>query len=949
MLVGHLRINHLENPLGYEMKTVTASYRVTEALGKRQEYARIRVSLDPQGKEIVYDTGKARWVSGQGTRLPLCLMPCTRYYWKVWVWDDEKEEGQSPTAWFETGRMDLGLQGKWITAGLEEGIPILEKSFLFCENCTKARLYICGLGVFEAWLNGRRIGEEILTPYLTSYESHTQYITFDVGDYIRQGENTLQVYLAGGWYLGSYGYRQNPDWAKGRKPKLLLTMDLYGESGAKTTIVSDPSWKYRISSIVYSDIYNGEFWDDNREEALLSQGPALQCPVEKEPLPAENVRARLSVPVGIQQTIKPAALLQTPAGELVLDMGQNITGRITFRCRGQRGAKYVFTHGEILQKGCFYRDNYRTAKAEYIYISDGREKTVFPRFTFYGFRYVKITDGNGKPPKDIFLEDFTGQVLTSHIEETGKLQTGNQLFNRLINNIMWSQRDNFLDVPTDCPQRDERLGWTGDAQIFARTACLNGECYGFFRKYLYDIWMEQRRYQGMAPQIVPYIGRSPRTSAGWGDAAVMIPWVLYTTYADASILEEQWESMVAWVKYIDRCNQQAGTDPDLWQNGFHYGDWLAFDGGCYHMPVGGTETFYISSAYFFRAVQILHQAAKALGKKEEEVFYGQKAARIKDAIQREYFTRSGRLCMDTQTGYAVALVFQLYQGEEQRRRLSEGLAGRIRRDHYQLKTGFVGTPLLLPALSEVGLDKIAMRLLLQEECPGWLYQVKLGATTVWERWDSVKPDGSMSDTGMNSLNHYANGSVLEWIYGRIGGVRPLREDAGYGMVRISPLVSPQIGWASMALNTAWGCYRIKWEIRGERTLYLKCRIPFGAKAEICLPYPDSRALEKYGACQEREAGEYEYCYDMTLDFMDRPSLEDSVRELVKTPQIKDYLYRKVPMLAKVDGADIQDMTLNEMAKLPFFLGIGTDIGLDDGTLEEIGQWLANRKKADNDK
>lgn len=971
MKVERLRINHLKNPLGFALKTVTASYQVTQASGSRQETARIRVSLDPEGKGEVYDTGRADWVSGLGTRLPLSLSPCTRYYWKVWVWDNAGDVGESETAWFETGRMELGLEGISISADLKEGIPVLEKDFSLEEECTRARLYLCGLGVFEAYLNGKRIGDEVLTPYLTSYESHIQYLTFDVGKELCKGENLLQIYLAPGWYMGSYGYRQNPDRTKGRIPELMLTLDMFFRDGRKKTVVSDLSWKYRLSPIVYSDIYNGEKRDDTllsqEEKAFFRENPGAYGPArsvkpgklcperkqfekeqpENEQLenkqpreePSERIQARRSVPVRVKAVLKPAALLLTPKGELVLDMGQNITGRITFRCRGKRGDTFVFTHGEILQKGNFYRENYRTARAEYIYVSDGEEKKVFPRFTFYGFRYVKITDEKGDIPKGIENGDFTGEVLTSQIEETASLQTGNALLNQLISNIRWSQWDNFLDVPTDCPQRDERLGWMGDAQIFAKTACINGECYAFYRKYLYDVWMEQKRCGGMAPQIVPSVDKSPKTSAAWGDAAVILPWVLYETYGDASILEEQWESMKQWAAYIDRCNARAGTNPYLWQNGFHYGDWLALDGGCYHMPVGGTDTFFLSSAYFYRTVKILSLAAKALDKREEEKHYAQKADKIKNAIWETYFTRSGRLCMDTQTGYAVALQFGLYWGEDHKKLLAEGLEKRIRMDGYRMKTGFVGTPLLLPALAQAGLEKTALRLLMQEDCPGWLYQVKLGATTVWERWDSVRPDGTMSDTGMNSLNHYANGSVLEWMYGWIGGIRQLPGDAGYGNVLINPLVCREIGHAFMVFDTAQGRYEIQWELRDGDILYLRCVIPFGAKARIRFPYAGEEMLRQYGESVERKAGEYEFCYALNPQFEDRPSLKDSVRWLVKNPKIKRYLYERVPMLAKVDGARIQDMTLQELSRLPFFLGIGTKIGLDEKTLQEIEEFL----------
>lgn len=930
MRIEKLRINHIERPLGYLLRRITATYQVTQAKGRRQERARILVARDPELQNIVFDTGITDSVSPLGTPLIFRQEPSARYYWKVQVWDDEGDCGESGVSWFETGLLEEGWEGISITPQLEDAfLPVMEKDFTLDKLPERARLYICGLGVFEAFLNGSRVGEEEMTPYLTPYHSYVQYLTFDVGSLLRIGENNLRVHLGGGWYKGNYGYRQNEDYALGRRFQLLAQMNLWDQDGAVRRIGTDLSWKAAKSNVTISDIYEGEWVDDTLEDAR-------RYPVRAGDLDPGIVKERLSMPVSVMEHLAPAAILHTPKGETVIDMGQNMVGRLSFRCRGKRGERFLFEHGEVLQDGCFYRDNYRTAKAMFSYVSDGIEKEVHPRFTFFGFRYVRVTCR-----QPLRLTDFRGEVIYSCLERTGTLTTGNQLVNRLISNILWSQKGNFLDVPTDCPQRDEQLGWTGDAQIFARTACLNMECYSFFAKYLHDISLEQEEAGGMVPQVVPNVDRSRKTSAAWGDAAVIIPWALYEIYGDASVLEEQFESMCSWVAYIDRMNREHGTHPDLWQNGFHYGDWLALDGGYYHMPVGGTDTYYLSSAYFYLSVSLTARAAGVLEKRERERYYREKAARIKAAIRQEYFTPNGGLCMDTQTGYLTAIVFGLYEGEEQKKRLGEKLEERLRKDGYQLKTGFVGTPALLPALSMTGRQELAYRILLDTSCPGWLYPVTMGATTMWERWDSIRPDGHISDTGMNSLNHYANGSVMEWLYGYMAGIRQQEGSVGYRRVEICPGVHPALKSVSVRLDTAMGCYGLDWRIQ-EGNLEISLDIPFGGEARVTLPYVKGKLRINGAPGQETEFTVASGHYELEDDYIPRHNMAESVRELIRSQEIREYLYRRIPMLERIDGAEIQNMTLPELARLPFFLGIGTKLGMGQETLYEVEEYIGGK-------
>lgn len=938
MEVHSLKINHITNPLGYLYKTLTASYITECDTGCRQDSARIIVAEDEAFERVVFDTGRQKEVSGLGTRLQFLLRPRTRYYWNVTVWDENGNSARSLPAWFETGLMEGGFSGNWIAPSFDSSIqPVFIRKFTLDRPCADARLYMTCLGVYEAYLNGVRVRDEVLAPGLTCYESYIQYQTYDISGMLQEGENILEVAAGDGWYKGLYGYRQNADYRKGKEFGLLA--DLYADG--ELVMCSDMEWQVRKSRVVFTDIYDGEIQDavmDNSE----------RYPVKAGKLDKKLVRERLGIPIKVKEILHPVSIIKTSRNECVLDMGQNMVGWVSFKCREERGRKVILEHGEVLQDGCFYNKNYRTAKARFEYISDGIPKQVHARLCFFGFRYVRLT-GFTEPE----LSDFCGEVVYSDMEETGWMETGNKLVDRLISNILWSQKGNFLDIPTDCPQRDEKMGWTGDAQIFAGTASLNMECYEFFRKYLNDIAEEQKCTGGLVPQIVPSVGRNERTSAAWGDAAVLIPWTLYECYGDAGILEEQYESMKAWISYIDRQNEENGTEPHLWKNGFHYGDWLALDGGYYHMPTGGTDVFYVSSAYFYYSVDVLARTAKVLDRAEDHIKYRQKADSIREEIQKEYFTGNGRLSIDTQTACIIAIAFGLVKYGRQRDMVKEQLLERLRKDGYSLKTGFVGTPFILKALSECGCDDMAYRIFLNQDYPGWLYPVTLGATTMWERWDALNPDGSMSDSGMNSLNHYANGSVMEWMYGYMAGIRNREGSAGYKSVVINPRIHPDIRWMKTGLKSAAGRYEISWKIMDNDEFWLSCRIPFDADAEIILPPCEDGISVRHEAAVLRTdtgrafraaAGEWVFEGRLRKNYRPYYHLTDSVKELVKNPDIKKFLYEKAPMLVHTDGAGIQNMTLPEMSKLPFFLGIGTRLGLGEEVLKEIEDYISEIPK-----
>jgi alpha-L-rhamnosidase len=544
------------------------------------------------------------------------------------------------------------------------------------------------------------------------------------------------------------------------------------------------------------------------------------------------LEARKSLPVCINEEIKPVALIHTPAGETVLDMGQNMTGWLRFKTSAPAGTHLHLQFGEVLQGGNFFRDNLRTAKAEYFYIADGTDAVVEPYFTFFGFRYVKISGWVG----DLNLDDFTGCVIYSRMDTIGEIETSNEKVNQLFKNAMWGQKGNFLDIPTDCPQRDERLGWSGDIQVFSGTACFNMDVSAFLSKYAYDLWKEQAKIGGMVPHIVPMVNLSKGGSSAWGDVATILPQNLYEFYGDVGILEAQFESMRAWVDYIRGVDESSGGRR-LWTEGVHFGDWLALDASDPVSRKGGTPEDFIASAFYCYSARLVSKAAAALGNMEQADAYGRLSAEVKAAIQTEYFTATGRLAIPTQTGYVLALFMDLV-ADEHRERVINDLVSRLNNDNMHLRTGFVGTPYLCRVLSNIGANDLAYKLLLNEDYPSWLYAVNLGATTIWERWNSLNPDGSISSTSMNSLNHYAYGSIVEWMYRDMCGLNPSSgegESVGFRHARIAPKPDKSLQWAKAHYRSAAGVYESGWHIDDAGHLTVEITIPFNASARIVLP------------------------------------------------------------------------------------------------------------------
>jgi len=952
MKISSCKTNHITNPLGYGMEQTVISWITEDTSSKKQLAAQVIAAKDAGLHDIIYDSGKNTELSSLAVELPIELEPYARYYWRVKVWGDAGDEAESDLNWFETGKRNEQWQGKWITPIWDDKDlhPYIRKSFTICNKVKSARVYITGMGLYELEINGVRIGEERLTPYCNSYDAWVQYQTYDVTDSLKEGKNAIGVMLANGWAKGSFGAFGDRNTPYCDSFALLLEVRITMEDGSIQVIGSDTDFKCKRSPIVADGIYDGEIYDATKEipEWSAANYEDTDWDQVKEFIPAGlgPVVDRLSLPVLVKETINPVGLIHTPAGELVLDMGQNMVGWLRIHIHEPEGTQIKITHGEVMQDDNFYRENLRMAKAEYIYISDGMDRMIEPHSTFYGFRYAKL-EGFTEP---VTIEDFTGCVVYSDLEETGKIETSDPYVNRLFLNALWGQKGNFLDVPTDCPQRDERMGWTGDAEVFCGTASFNMDTYAFYVKFMQDVYEEQKFCDGMVASTIPTFCKvkdSESSFAGggacaWADCATVIPWEVYLHFGDKTILRRQYNSMKDWVDWIRRQDQKSG-DRKLWTVGFHFGDWLALDGPIEGGVMGGTDNGLLASAYYRLSTNILSKAANVLGNEKDAKFYGALSEQIKGAIQNEYFSKNGRSTIHTQTAHVVALHFDLVQ-EEVRDRVLKDLQALLKKSGMHLKTGFIGTPYLCRSLSDNGDSDSAYKLLFQEDYPSWLYEVIMGATTIWERWNSIMPDGKISGTGMNSLNHYAYGSIVEWMYRNMCGINPVEEAPGFKKFIIKPEVYEKLNYAKATLKSAMGYIESGWS-REEDTLTIKVVIPFHSEAIAYLPDADLEEVKGLNGLKaeqdenkvkvELTAGTYSFSYIPTRDYKVQYSLETPIRELLAIPETKKILNEIAPGLVQASMGDMErelPYSISEATKEGdafvferFFSGVNLDV------------------------
>lgn len=817
MKIIDLKTNHIKNPLGFHMENARLEWKVTGARGRKTEKACVRVLSGEKMQETLLT---------KETREHFLVIPCdvlkpsTRYFWNVSVSDDTGDSAVSETVWFETPKAEHTWAARWITPK-DSSDRVLEKTFQVQGDIQSALLSISAVGLYEACLNGQKIGDEYLTPNFNDYDTAIQFQTYHVENLLRKGENTLRIMMGNGWYKGriiSFGGKDRDRY--GSSCAAIAELNIRQADGKQQLIATGADWKSGKSPILRDGIYDGEVLDDTVPEAAEGSVRILEGKPGK-------LTARRSLPVRRKMEIAPVQILHSKKGETILDFGQNLAGWPVFFNRLPKGAKCRLTAAEILQDGCFYHENMRTAKTVFTYISDGNEKWVRPHFTYFGFRYL-LAEGFGENVKP---EDFKAVVLYSDMDETGSVTTDHPLVNRLMQNVVWGQRSNFIDVPTDCPQRDERLGWTGDTQIFAGTASFNMDTAAFFRKHMWDVQNEQRKNGGKVPLIVPNVCLGGQTSAAWGDVACIVPWTLYEMYGDREMLAEMYPGMKAWVQYVHGRDIASGGR-HLWDLDYHFGDWLSLDAK-EGAATGGTDQTLIATAFYYYSTKLLAKAAKALDLKEDAKNAQNLAEKIRESFQRTFISPEGHLCSDTQTAHALVLFMDLYRNQKEAEKLSDRLEELILENHGFLSTGFVGTPYLLPALARFGKGGLAYHLLLNEEYPGWLYAVKLGATTIWERWNSVLPDGTMNPEGMNSLNHYAYGSVMEWVYRYAAGLNPLLP--GWKHFRLCPHPDRRLGSLRTAFDSPYGKIVSNWNFAEDDTVRYHLEVPFDTEAGLILP------------------------------------------------------------------------------------------------------------------
>lgn len=857
MQIKHLKCEYKTNPLGIGTIKPRLSWQmVSDQRAVKQIAYRITCALDENDllfdQNIYWDSGRVG--SDQSVHVEYhggVLQSAQRVYWKVQVWDNLGNEAVSEElSFWEMGLLDTSdWEADWITQPWAINLkgstpcPYFRKEFGVKKQIASARIYATSLGLYELEINGTKVGDEVFAPGWTNYHKRLQYQVYDVTDQLTEGKNAIGAILGDGWYRGHIGWWENNRNTYGESPGLLLQLQITYQDGATETIITNTSWKAVTGPILKSDIYNGETYDARLELAGWSQPGFDDADWRAAKLLAHS-KTILTESEGEKvrkvQEIKPVKLFTTPKGEQVFDLGQNIVGWVRLKVKGKSGDEVTLRFAEVLdQEGNFYTDNLRKIECTDRYILKGEGTEVYePRFTFHGFQYVLVKDY----PGELTLESITGIVVHSDMEPTGTFECSDPLINQLQSNIQWGQKGNFLDVPTDCPQRNERMGWTGDAQAFAPTASFNFNTASFFTKWLKDLTTEQKP-DGNVPWVVPNVIKDGGGTgwsdgfggAGWADAAVIIPWTLYQTYGDTRILEEQYASMKGYVDYMIH---HAG-DRYIFDYGFHFGDWLSFaeyESYNYNAPDYGfagahTDKSLIATAYFYHSAGILLQSAELVGKTEDVLMLSELLPKIKEAWNAEFMTRTGRLVSSTQAAYAIGLCFGIVAEDK-----VDVIAKRLADDvsyFGHLTTGFLGTPVLNYALSDFGHLDLAYLLLHNERYPSWLYPVTKGATTIWERWDGIRPDGTFQTTGMNSFNHYAYGAIGEWLYSRVAGLRIDPEHPGYKRIIFHPHPGGKLNHAKAEIATMYGKVSAGWVLENEQTTY-SIEIPVNTTGKVVL-------------------------------------------------------------------------------------------------------------------
>jgi alpha-L-rhamnosidase len=937
MTVSHLRCEHRRGYLGLDTPTPRFSWWIDDPRpGALQTAYQIQVAAVSLGSAVegggvagaadAFTRDAVLWDSGEcdGSESVLIqyagepLQSCTRYVYRVRACDHEGAWSEwSEPDWFETAFLDQGeWKANWIVSDDDEGplnaSPYMRTTFEVSGEIVSARLYIAARGLVEPAVNGRTLGDQVLSPGWTDYNKRCQYVTYDVGRLLRTGKNALGAVLGGGWYVGriatvhdgviAHAKKKQPRY--GVRPQLLCQLHICTADGPEHVVTSGDSWEWRTGPILAADIYDGETYDarleltrwrepDGRtdgwapvrvvgpasarwdgtlpddvasfdnltraENTAISAASAGPDPRPREGAAVPRLDAKLVPPVRRVREITPIERSEPEPGRFVFDLGQNIAGWARVALDAPAGTVITVRFAEMLNPdGTMYVENLRSAEATDTYIAAGGSFVWEPKFTFHGFRYIELSlssagdatalsDGradSSAPP----LSAVTGIVLHNDLEETGTFECSHSLVNQLQSNIQWGQRGNYLEAPTDCPQRDERLGWTGDAQVFIPTAGFNMNVAPFFTKWQRDL-ADAQGPGGTIPAIAPavrWMDLSTLNDGGpaWSDAFIICPWTVWQRFGDVRSIEEQYDAMRDYVESLRKRSTGLIRSDEFFVNWGGFGDWVSMDAP-EGSRVGATPKDLIGTAYFAYVAGLISKMAERLGRRRDVQYFRELRRRIVSAFQNEFVTQGGRVLGDTQTSYAVALAFDVLP-EDLRQAAVDRLVRLLEKRGWRLSTGFVGAPLLCPVLTRYGRADVAYKLLLQEEFPSWLYTVKQGATTMWERWNSYTHEHGFGPVEMNSFNHYAYGAIGDWMYSTVAGLSVDLTDPNEPPIRIAPRPGYGIEWARAELETPFGVASTRWTIENGE-VELTAMIPANASARISLPAPsDTVAVQSPG-------------------------------------------------------------------------------------------------------
>lgn len=823
--VKGLRCEYLVDPLGIDATSPRLSWIITSGRrGETQTAYQILAASSPEllrdGKADLWDSGKVS--SDESSQIIYSGQPLVsreRCFWKVRTWDrDDKAADWSPDALWTMGLLQPGdWRAKWIAAK-PSPVPYLRKSFELKSPVQRAVLYVTALGLYEVRINGRRVGDHLLAPDWTDYRQRVRYQTFDVTGLLKPGGNALGALLANGWYsghIGNGGYE-----FFGRQPAFLAQLEVTYQGGQTETIVSDDTWKTHASPILSSDFMLGEDYDARLEikgwdQPGLDESQWSVVGVRDDSSP--KLESQVMPPVRQLCELHPKTIKASGPGSWICDLGQNMVGVVRLKVSTPAGTRITLRHGEMLNpNGTLYTRNLRGAPSIDHYVCRGGGVEIWqPRFTFHGFRYVEISGLAGRPDKDA----VTGIVIGSDNPRTGEFACSDARINQLQSNIQWGQRGNYISIPTDCPQRDERLGWMGDAEVFIRTASYNADVAAFFTKWLVDV-DDGQSPAGAFSNVSPNTSKDAGGVPAWGDAGVICPWTIHEMYGDRRILERHLPAMIKWVDFLKLHSDGLIRDKD---RGEDFGDWLSIN--------ADTPKDLIGTAFFAYSTHLLAKSCRVLGRTAEADKYDQLFADIKTAFNQRYVKPDGHIQGETQCAYAMALKFELLPADL-RPKAAQYLTADIKAKGGHLSTGFVGVSYLLPVLTQAGEADTAYGLLQQDTFPSWLFSVKQGATTIWERWDGWTPEKGFQDPGMNSFNHYSLGSCGEYLFGYIGGIRPA--SPGFKTILIDPVIRDGLTWAKTSFDSIQGKIATAWKMNGNR-LTLEVEVPANTTATICIP------------------------------------------------------------------------------------------------------------------